>query len=104
MDEVFKALSDPSRRLLMDRLFDDDGQTLGQLCEHLPEMTRFGVMNHLKVLEAAGLVRRKTLGRTHLIEADLSRTGLMSEWLGSLQSMWALSLNELDNILTGEEE
>ena len=64
MDDVFKALADPGRRLLMDRLFDDDGRTLGQLCEHLPEMTRFGVMNHLKVLEAAGLLTTRKVGRS----------------------------------------
>lgn len=63
MDEVFRALADPGRRLLMDRLFERDGQTLGELCEHLPDMTRFGVMNHLKVLEAAGLVATRKSGR-----------------------------------------
>lgn len=60
---MFKALADPGRRLLMDRLFERDGQTLGELCEHLPDMTRFGVMNHLKVLEAAGLVTTRKAGR-----------------------------------------
>ena len=54
---MFRALADPSRRLLLDRLNDHDGQTLGELCTHLPQMTRFGVMNHLRVLEEAGLVR-----------------------------------------------
>jgi len=63
MDEVFRALNDPSRRLLLDRLFDLDGQTLGQLCEHLPEMTRFGVMNHLNILENAGLITTRKAGR-----------------------------------------
>ena len=51
MDEVFKALADPSRRRLLDKLFRRDGQTLGELEAHLPEMTRFGVMKHLRVLE-----------------------------------------------------
>ena len=50
MDEVFRALNDSSRRLLLDRLFEKDGQTLSELCEYLPEMTRYGVMNHLSVL------------------------------------------------------
>ena len=52
----FRALADPSRRLLLDRLFERDGQTLGELCAYLPSMTRFGVMRHLGVLEEAGLV------------------------------------------------
>lgn len=63
MSPVFRALSDPSRRLLLDRLFERDGQTLGELCLHLPEMTRFGVMRHLDVLEAAGLVTTRRDGR-----------------------------------------
>ena len=63
MESVFKALSDPSRRLLLDRLFERDGQTLNELCRHLPGMTRFGVMRHLGVLEAADLVTTRRVGR-----------------------------------------
>ena len=63
MERVFKALADPSRRLLLDRLFEQDGQTLGELCRHLPGMTRFGVMRHLDVLEEAGLVTTRRDGR-----------------------------------------
>jgi DNA-binding transcriptional ArsR family regulator len=63
VDAVFKALADPSRRLLLDRLFERDGQTLGELCEALPEMTRFGVAKHLGVLEAAHLVVAERHGR-----------------------------------------
>jgi uncharacterized protein YndB with AHSA1/START domain/DNA-binding transcriptional ArsR family regulator len=63
MESAFKALADPSRRLLLDRLFDRDGQTLGELCRHLPGMTRFGVMRHLEVLEAADLVTTRRAGR-----------------------------------------
>ena len=61
--EIFRALSDPSRRLLLDQLFERDGQTLGELCGHLPRMTRFGVMKHLRILEAAGLVTVQRHGR-----------------------------------------
>ena len=63
MAQVFRALGDPSRRLLLDRLFERDGQTLGELCAHLPEMTRFGVMRHLGVLESAGIVVSHRSGR-----------------------------------------
>ena len=55
VDEVFRALADPTRRSLLDELFKQDGQTLGTLEQRLP-MTRFGVMKHLRVLEEAGLV------------------------------------------------
>jgi DNA-binding transcriptional ArsR family regulator len=61
-DLVFKALADPSRRHLLDVLHERDGQTLGEL-EQTLQMTRFGVMKHLKVLEAAGLVLSRKSGR-----------------------------------------
>jgi DNA-binding transcriptional ArsR family regulator len=62
MGAAFKALSDPTRRSLLDELFARDGQTLTELEERLP-MTRFGVMKHLKVLEEAGLVTTQRRGR-----------------------------------------
>ncbi len=65
-DAVFKALNDRSRRLLLDALFSVDGQSLGDLCELLPEMTRFGVMNHLSILEEAGLITTHKSGRRKL--------------------------------------
>lgn len=60
---AFRALADPSRRTLLDRLFERDGQTLGELTGHLPDMTRFGVMRHLDVLESAGLISTRKVGR-----------------------------------------
>ena len=63
MAVVFRALGDASRRVLLDRLFERDGQTLGELCGYLPEMTRFGVMKHLGVLEEANLVTTLKVGR-----------------------------------------
>jgi len=62
-DAVFRALADPSRRALLDHLFKEDGQSLGQLERVLPDMTRFGVMKHLKVLERANLVVTRRRGR-----------------------------------------
>jgi DNA-binding transcriptional ArsR family regulator len=64
-DRVFKALADPTRRLLLDRLFERDGRTLGDL-ESQVEMTRFGVMKHLRILEDAGLVVTRRSGREKL--------------------------------------
>jgi DNA-binding transcriptional ArsR family regulator len=61
-DLVFKALADPTRRLLLDRLFARDGRTLSDL-ESACDMTRFGVMKHLRVLEQAGLVVTRRSGR-----------------------------------------
>jgi DNA-binding transcriptional ArsR family regulator len=66
VDEVFKALADEGRRALLDALRDRDGQTLNELCEVLPEMTRFGVMKHLQVLEHAHLLVTERSGRSKL--------------------------------------
>ena len=64
-DRVFKALADPTRRSLLDRLFERDGRTLTEL-ESEVAMTRFGVMKHLRVLEEAGLVVTRRSGREKL--------------------------------------
>ncbi|MCU1374026.1 MAG: Transcriptional regulator, ArsR family [Actinomycetia bacterium] len=64
-DLVFKALADPTRRLLLDRLFERDGRTLTELESEL-DMTRFGVAKHLRLLEAAGLVVTRRSGREKL--------------------------------------
>jgi DNA-binding transcriptional ArsR family regulator len=64
-DHVFKALADPTRRLLLDRLYERDGRTLTEL-ESQIEMTRFGVMKHLRVLEDAALVVTRRSGREKL--------------------------------------
>ena len=65
IDDVFKALADPTRRQLLDELFEEDGQTLSALEQRLP-MSRFGVAKHLKVLEGAGLVTTRKRGREKL--------------------------------------
>ena len=65
-DQVFRALADPSRRRLLDRLYERDGQTLGELEKALPQMTRIAVMKHLRILEQAGLVVSHRSGRRRL--------------------------------------
>ena len=64
-DQVFKALADPTRRSLLDRLYERDGRTLTELESEL-EMSRFGVAKHLRLLEAAGLVVTRRTGRVKL--------------------------------------
>ncbi len=66
MDAVFRALADPTRRLILDALFLSDGQSAGELCARVPAMTRFGVMKHVGLLEDAGLVTTRRAGRTKL--------------------------------------
>jgi DNA-binding transcriptional ArsR family regulator len=64
MDDVFKALADRGRRALLDALRTCGGQTLAEMCTVLPEMSRFGVMKHLRILEQAHLVLTEKAGRT----------------------------------------
>jgi DNA-binding transcriptional ArsR family regulator/uncharacterized protein YndB with AHSA1/START domain len=64
-EAVFRALRDPTRRAILDRLFDCDGQSLGEI-ERGFEMSRFGVMKHLRILEGAGLVTAHKVGRSKL--------------------------------------
>jgi DNA-binding transcriptional ArsR family regulator len=65
-DRVFKALADPSRRLLLDRLFEQDGRSLINLEAELPHLTRFGVMKHPPLLVEADLVITQKVGREKL--------------------------------------
>jgi DNA-binding transcriptional ArsR family regulator len=79
-EQVFRALADPSRRLLLDRLFERDGRTLSELESQL-EMTRFGVMKHLKVLEEAGLVSRSREAQRRPVHLEAEVFDLMTKWI-----------------------
>ncbi|MEA2151241.1 MAG: hypothetical protein QOD69_3071, partial [Solirubrobacteraceae bacterium] len=95
MDEVFKALADPTRRSLLDELFRQDGQTLSALEQRLP-MTRFGVMKHLKVLEEAGLVVAKKRGREKLHFLNPVPIRLVHDrWVSKYAEPWAATLTGL---------
>ncbi|HEU5142549.1 MAG TPA: helix-turn-helix transcriptional regulator [Solirubrobacterales bacterium] len=92
MDAVFKALADPTRRKLLDALFDRDGQSLRELEERAP-MSRFGVMKHLKVLEGAGLVTTKRRGRKKLHFLNPVPIRLVHDrWVSKYAEPWAGSL------------
>jgi uncharacterized protein YndB with AHSA1/START domain len=99
MDEVFRALADPTRRSLLDELFKRDGQTLRALEARLP-MTRFGVMKHLKVLEEAGLVVTKRRGREklHFLNAVPIRL-IHDRWVSKYAEPWAATLSDLKHKL-----
>ena len=89
VDEVFKALADPTRRSLLDELFREDGQTLGAL-EARFDMTRFGVMKHLKLLEEAGLVVTKRRGREKLHFLNPVPIRLVHDrWVSKYAEPWA---------------
>ena len=95
MDEVFRALADPTRRALLDELFTEDGQTLGAL-EGRFEMSRFGVMKHLKVLEEAGLVVTRRRGREKLHFLNPVPIRLVHDrWVSKYAEPWVATLTGL---------
>ncbi|MGH2902058.1 MAG: ArsR/SmtB family transcription factor [Solirubrobacteraceae bacterium] len=95
MDEVFRALADPTRRSLLDELYERDGQTLSALEQRLP-MSRFGVMKHLKVLEQAGLVKTKRRGREKLHFLNPVPIRLAHDrWVSKYAEPWAKGLSDL---------
>jgi uncharacterized protein YndB with AHSA1/START domain len=99
MDAVFRALADPTRRGLLDELFEDDGQTLSALEQRLP-MTRFGVMKHLRVLEEAGLVVTRKRGREKLHFLNPVPIRLIHDrWVSKYAEPWASTLTELKHRL-----
>src|SRR5262245_35612890 len=95
MDDVFKALADPTRRSLLDELYKEDGQTLSALEQRLP-MTRFGVMKHLKLLEDAGLVTTQRRGREKLHFLNPVPIRLVHDrWVSKYAEPWAAALSGL---------
>jgi uncharacterized protein YndB with AHSA1/START domain len=95
VDEVFRALADPTRRSLLDELFRQDGQTLSALEERF-SMTRFGVMKHLRLLEEAGLVVTKRRGRLKLHFLNPVPIRLIHDrWVSKYTEPWAAALSDL---------
>jgi len=95
VDAVFKALADPTRRSLLDELFREDGQTLHALEERF-QMTRFGVMKHLKQLEEAGLVVTRRQGREKLHFLNPVPIQLVHDrWVSKYAEPWASALSGL---------
>ncbi len=99
MDDVFRALGDPTRRSLLDELFKEDGQTLSALERRLP-MTRFGVMKHLQVLEEAGLIVTRRHGREKLHFLNPIPIRLVHDrWVSKYAERWATTLTDLKHAL-----
>jgi DNA-binding transcriptional ArsR family regulator len=104
LDKVFKALAAPERRLLLDRLRADNGQTLGQLCAHL-EMTRQAVAKHLRLLEEATLVVTIWRGREKLHYLNPVPIHEISErWIGKYERGRVRVLAELKSKLEEETD
>jgi DNA-binding transcriptional ArsR family regulator len=104
LDKVFKALADPGRRLLLDRLYADNGQTLGQLCQHL-DMTRQAVTKHLALLEEANLVVILWRGREKLHYLNPVPIHEIAErWIGKFERGRLRILADLKEKLEGESD
>jgi DNA-binding transcriptional ArsR family regulator len=104
MDKVFKALADPCRRQLLDRLHAENGQTLGQLCERL-DMTRQAVTKHLNLLEEANLVVTIWRGRKklhYLNPVPIHEIG--ERWIGKFERGRLRALGDLKKQLEGESD
>jgi uncharacterized protein YndB with AHSA1/START domain len=104
MDDVFRALADPTRRSLLDALYKEDGQSLSALERRLP-MTRIAVMKHLRVLEAAALVTTRRRGREklHFLNAVPIRL-VHDRWVSKYAEPWATTLTGLKTRLEGTME
>jgi DNA-binding transcriptional ArsR family regulator len=102
VDKVFKALADPTRRKLLDRLYADNGQTLGELCEAL-DMTRQAVTQHLALLEAANLVATVRRGREKLHYLNpVPVQDIYERWIRKFERKRLTALRELKKRLEGD--
>ena len=104
VDDVFKALADPTRRGLLDELYRRDGQTLSELEDRF-SMTRFGVMKHLRQLEDAGLVVTRRRGREKLHYLNPVPIRLVHDrWVSKYAEPWTAALSDLKEKLENQME
>ncbi len=98
LTQIFKAVSDTTRRSLLTQLCQQGATRVTDLADHY-DMSLNAISKHLKVLEKADLVTRRTIGRAHWIEANLKKIGLVEGWFKELKSIWELRLEKLDEIM-----
>src|SRR6476659_10770295 len=98
VEHVFKAVADHHRRHLLDLLSQNDGLSLNELCAHLP-MTRFGAMKHLRVLEEAGLVTTRKVGREKLHYLNPIPMQDVAYWVEKYRRFWEESMDRLEDYL-----
>jgi DNA-binding transcriptional ArsR family regulator len=99
--DVFKALADPTRRAILDLLFEHDGQTAGGLWARFPEMTRFGVSKHVRILEEANLITTARQGRTKLHFLNpVPIAQIAHRWISKYAAPYAGALVDLDQHIT----
>jgi len=99
LSDTLKAASDPTRRAILTLLAQQGPTRVTDLAAHY-DMSLNSVSKHIKVLEAAGLVSRKTHGRAHLIAVNLGPLKAVDRWFGQLRSVWEMRLETLDKLMT----
>ena len=102
LSEILKAASDPSRREILTLLAQQGPTRVTEIAARF-EMSLNAVSKHIKVLESAGLVSRKTLWREHLIEVRLAPLSEVDKWFRQLRSIWDLRLDALQTLLEDKE-
>ena len=100
---ILKAASDPTRRAILTLLAQHGPTRVTDLARHF-EMSLNSVSKHIKTLEGAGLVCRRTEWREHLIELNPDRLERIDHWFNDLRSIWAMRLEELENLLIKDQE
>lgn len=102
LSDILKATSDATRRTILTTLVQEGPTRVTELAKQY-EISLNAVSKHIKVLEAAGLVKRRTHGRIHLIEANLAPIMLIDQWFSQLKSIWELRLDRLESLLNEEK-
>lgn len=97
LDAVFRALGDPTRRLMLNRLAGGE-HTVGQLAEPF-RMSLAAASKHIKALEGAGLIQRDVQGRTHVCRLNADPLSAASEWLRYYEKFWTARLDRLEELL-----
>jgi len=98
---ILKSVSDVTRRSILTLLCQQGPCKVTDLAGHY-RMSLNAVSKHIKILESTGLVKRTTIGRVHLIEADLTDFQLVEQWFNEMDSIWALRLHALGNLIETE--
>ena len=97
MDAVYRALSDPSRRAILDLLAEGE-RAVGELLEHF-EFSQPALSKHLKVLREAGLVGFRAVSRRRLYRLEAANLRSVAEWVGHYEAFWSESLDKLSEVL-----
>jgi DNA-binding transcriptional ArsR family regulator len=103
LSRILKAAGDTTRRQILTLLVQEGPMRVTALAAHF-DMSLNSVSKHIKVLEEAGIVTRKTIGREHLIAAELEPLKLTEKWFAELKSIWELRLAALDQLLVLKDD